>query len=182
MLKRIDYTAFFCSHVSFWYKRNKFLNLLNNLRSIKLSAWLNICSAYRRDNHSRQMYVGRLTFNSLLYVIYNRYKYRLYSFLKSSLLVLCLSTCFLLDMSVRITALCGVSDAHAKFFFNISCSKICMFPIKRLPLHSQKRKGWFGSSVGLEQQPSKLWVKGSNPFRITKRTSFEKSFFVIYLL
>ena len=32
----------------------------------------------------------------------------------------------------------------------------------------QKTKGWFGSSVGLEQQPSKLRVKGSSPFRITK--------------
>ena len=127
LLKRIDYTAFFCSHVSFWYKRNKFLNLLNNLRSIKLSAWLNICSAYSRDNHSRQMYVGRLTFNSLLYVIYNRYKYRLYSFLKSSLLVLCLSTCFLLDMSVRITASCGVSDAHAKFFSIFLALKFACF-------------------------------------------------------
>ena len=29
-------------------------------------------------------------------------------------------------------------------------------------------EGWSGSSVGLEQQPSKLWVKGSNPFRITR--------------
>lgn len=54
---------------------------------------------------------------------------------------------------------------------NNSGVKICTFPTKRLPLHSQKRKGWFGSSVGLEQQPSKLWVKGSNPFRITLRTS-----------
>src|SRR5574344_743624 len=28
---------------------------------------------------------------------------------------------------------------------------------------------WFGSSVGLEQQPSKLWVLGSNPSRITQQ-------------
>ena len=27
--------------------------------------------------------------------------------------------------------------------------------------------GWFRSSVGLEQQPSKLWVLGSNPSGIT---------------
>ncbi len=27
---------------------------------------------------------------------------------------------------------------------------------------------WFRSSVGLEQQPSKLWVLGSNPSGITK--------------
>ena len=32
----------------------------------------------------------------------------------------------------------------------------------------EMQKGWFGSSVGLEQQPSKLRVKGSSPFRITK--------------
>ena len=32
------------------------------------------------------------------------------------------------------------------------------------------RKCWFRSSVGLEQQPSKLWVLGSNPNGIT---SFE---------
>ena len=35
-------------------------------------------------------------------------------------------------------------------------------------------EGWSGSSVGLEQQPSKLWVKGSNPFRITKIFMFTK--------
>ena len=29
---------------------------------------------------------------------------------------------------------------------------------------------WFRSSVGLEQQPSKLWVLGSNPNGITYRT------------
>ena len=29
------------------------------------------------------------------------------------------------------------------------------------------QKGWFRSSVGLEQQPSKLWVLGSNPNGIT---------------
>ncbi len=29
-------------------------------------------------------------------------------------------------------------------------------------------EGWFGSSVGLEQQPSKLRVMGSSPIRITK--------------
>ena len=29
------------------------------------------------------------------------------------------------------------------------------------------RKCWFRSSVGLEQQPSKLWVLGSNPNGIT---------------
>ena len=28
---------------------------------------------------------------------------------------------------------------------------------------------WFRSSVGLEQQPSKLWVLGSNPNGITKK-------------
>ena len=28
-------------------------------------------------------------------------------------------------------------------------------------------KFWFRSSVGLEQQPSKLWVLGSNPNGIT---------------
>ena len=28
-------------------------------------------------------------------------------------------------------------------------------------------KTWFRSSVGLEQQPSKLWVLGSNPNGIT---------------
>ena len=30
-----------------------------------------------------------------------------------------------------------------------------------------KTKLWFRSSVGLEQQPSKLWVLGSNPNGIT---------------
>lgn len=29
-------------------------------------------------------------------------------------------------------------------------------------------KSWFRSSVGLEQQPSKLWVLGSNPNGITQ--------------
>ena len=29
---------------------------------------------------------------------------------------------------------------------------------------------WFRSSVGLEQQPSKLWVLGSNPNGITLQT------------
>ena len=49
-----------------------------------------------------------------------------------------------------------------------------------IPLYPQIRMGphffmphfdfvrWFGSSVGLEQQPSKLRVKGSSPFRITR--------------
>ena len=32
-------------------------------------------------------------------------------------------------------------------------------------------KCWFRSSVGLEQQPSKLWVLGSNPNGITKSLS-----------
>ena len=31
-------------------------------------------------------------------------------------------------------------------------------------------KTWFRSSVGLEQQPSKLWVLGSNPNGITLQT------------
>ena len=31
---------------------------------------------------------------------------------------------------------------------------------------------WFRSSVGLEQQPSKLWVLGSNPSGITKEQKF----------
>ncbi len=35
--------------------------------------------------------------------------------------------------------------------------------------HRNGSEGWSGSSVGLEQQPSKLWVKGSNPFRITRQ-------------
>ena len=38
---------------------------------------------------------------------------------------------------------------------------------------------WFGSSVGLEQQPSKLRVKGSSPFRITKKESFKRLLFLI---
>ena len=32
---------------------------------------------------------------------------------------------------------------------------------------------WFRSSVGLEQQPSKLWVLGSNPNGITKKLKKE---------
>ena len=36
------------------------------------------------------------------------------------------------------------------------------------PCFVLQKQGWFGSSVGLEQQPSKLRVKGSSPFRITK--------------
>ncbi len=31
------------------------------------------------------------------------------------------------------------------------------------------QKRWFRSSVGLEQQPSKLWVQGSNPCGITRK-------------
>ena len=31
-------------------------------------------------------------------------------------------------------------------------------------------KTWFRSSVGLEQQPSKLWALGSNPNGITLQT------------
>ena len=43
-----------------------------------------------------------------------------------------------------------------------------MFEKKTLPLQSIWR---FRSSVGLEQQPSKLWVLGSNPNGITKSLS-----------
>ena len=42
---------------------------------------------------------------------------------------------------------------------------------KTLPLQSIWR---FRSSVGLEQQPSKLWVLGSNPNGITKGSSESK--------
>ena len=35
-------------------------------------------------------------------------------------------------------------------------------------LANEKWQCWFRSSVGLEQQPSKLWVLGSNPNGITK--------------
>ncbi|GEM_PF-1162515 len=49
---------------------------------------------------------------------------------------------------------------------------------------------WFRSSVGLEQQPSKLWVLGSNPNGITKvqnnvkedSTSVVSSLLLIYSL
>ena len=49
---------------------------------------------------------------------------------------------------------------------------------------------WFRSSVGLEQQPSKLWVLGSNPNGITKvqnnvkedSTSVASSLLLIYSL
>ena len=44
----------------------------------------------------------------------------------------------------------------------------CMCLIVRDWAINNGREGWSGSSVGLEQQPSKLWVKGSNPFRITR--------------
>ena len=54
-------------------------------------------------------------------------------------------------------------------------SKICTLPHKDVNLQplscrplAVQVKGWFGSSVGLEQQPSKLRVKGSSPFRITE--------------
>ena len=43
--------------------------------------------------------------------------------------------------------------------------KSIVFEKKILPLQSIWR---FRSSVGLEQQPSKLWVLGSNPNGITK--------------
>ena len=39
------------------------------------------------------------------------------------------------------------------------------------------RKCWFRSSVGLEQQPSKLWVLGSNPNGITLSESAYRSDF-----
>ena len=38
---------------------------------------------------------------------------------------------------------------------------------------------WFRSSVGLEQQPSKLWVLGSNPSGITKKELVIVPFFVL---
>ena len=34
---------------------------------------------------------------------------------------------------------------------------------------------WFRSSVGLEQQPSKLWVLGSNPNGITNFFTMQES-------
>ena len=42
---------------------------------------------------------------------------------------------------------------------------------------------WFRSSVGLEQQPSKLWVLGSNPNEITKTAEIPTEFlpFSFYL-
>ena len=45
-----------------------------------------------------------------------------------------------------------------------------LFRIKCLILQPQKR---FRSSVGLEQQPSKLWVLGSNPNGITLLISYQ---------
>ena len=48
--------------------------------------------------------------------------------------------------------------------------KSIVFEKKTLPLQSIWR---FRSSVGLEQQPSKLWVLGSNPNGITKRNNFK---------
>ena len=36
------------------------------------------------------------------------------------------------------------------------------------------RKKGFRSSVGLEQRPSKAWVQGSNPCRITKGNQFQR--------
>ena len=36
---------------------------------------------------------------------------------------------------------------------------------------------WFRSSVGLEQQPSKLWVLGSNPNGITRRDTLRGRLF-----
>ena len=51
-----------------------------------------------------------------------------------------------------------------------SLLKIWWFKLKRLPLQSIWR---FRSSVGLEQQPSKLWVLGSNPNGITTKKCFK---------
>ena len=39
----------------------------------------------------------------------------------------------------------------------------------------------FRSSVGLEQQPSKLWVLGSNPSEITKRRVLILEFVFLFL-
>ena len=52
------------------------------------------------------------------------------------------------------------------------CTKLYTFALANTGNHSLSAiyyQGWFGSSVGLEQQPSKLRVKGSSPFRITKK-------------
>ena len=50
--------------------------------------------------------------------------------------------------------------------------KSIVFEKKILPLQSIWR---FRSSVGLEQQPSKLWVLGSNPNGITKEKTASQS-------
>ena len=44
------------------------------------------------------------------------------------------------------------------------------------PLFADIDIKWFRSSVGLEQQPSKLWVLGSNPNGITKHQKEDTKF------
>ncbi len=41
-----------------------------------------------------------------------------------------------------------------------------------MPQVCLKQKGWFRSSVGSEQQPSKLWVPGSSPGGITGKPPY----------
>ena len=55
---------------------------------------------------------------------------------------------------------------------------LCTRKQRDYPCFMLQKQGWFGSSVGLEQQPSKLRVKGSSPFRITKKGVVYGSFFV----
>ena len=64
---------------------------------------------------------------------------------------------------------------------NIS-KNIWRFQKKVVPLHPLNQsvtsftledKVWFRSSVGLEQQPSKLWVLGSNPNGITIKSKLK---------
>lgn len=63
-----------------------------------------------------------------------------------------------------------IKHSHFQEYRQKNFEKNIVIEKKTLPLQSIWR---FRSSVGLEQQPSKLWVLGSNPNGITKRNNFK---------
>ena len=63
-----------------------------------------------------------------------------------------------------------IKRSHFQEYRQKNFEKSIVIEKKTLPLQSIWR---FRSSVGLEQQPSKLWVLGSNPNGITKGNNFK---------
>ena len=63
-----------------------------------------------------------------------------------------------------------IKHSHFQEYRQKNFEKSIVIEKKTLPLQSIWR---FRSSVGLEQQPSKLWVLGSNPNGITKKLKKE---------